>query len=231
MPDPWAKLPTESAEAFAAFESYRQLGIKRTPNLAYQAHTGRDKPAPGTWRGWYRKHHWKPRAEAWDIHQHGIEQKARDQVRSEIETNRASHRAAFEQSEQELLDILRNAIIEMKSAAIFKRRTAVSEDGRTVIVHEPARFTVKTMIDAVKVYSMIGRVHHQMPSVPESAPSEDFRDLFFDTDGQFEAALPSGAVPPMPEDPLTKPAIGSAARAGGDSDGKLRQPGIIRPQS
>ena len=67
-PDPWERQPSESAQAFRAFASFRDLGATRTVSDAYRSQTGRPqaKRAPSWWTGWSAKFEWRPRAFAWD---------------------------------------------------------------------------------------------------------------------------------------------------------------------
>jgi hypothetical protein len=77
---PWDRRESESAQAFAAFVLYRDLGATRSIDEAYRRaknapdkhqdrcgahHTGR---ADGTWKGWSSTHEWVPRCLAYDTH-------------------------------------------------------------------------------------------------------------------------------------------------------------------
>ncbi len=72
-PDPWEQQPGESAKAFAAFRSFRDLPPeRRTVAAAWQALTGRPtatRGGPGQWRGWHARNAWSARAAAYDREQ------------------------------------------------------------------------------------------------------------------------------------------------------------------
>jgi hypothetical protein len=221
MPDHWSRLADESAEAYAAFNSYRQLGPARTLNKAYQAHTGRIKGAPGTWRHWARRHDWEARALAADQHEHDVRQAAADKVVAEDEAGCTAARLEQIRLERDWHRIIDAKIREMEKFPICRRRVAVDDQGRTVTVHEPTKWTLKTMLDFIRFGSQLGRVINKMPTVVETAPADDFRDLFFETDGQLDAALPEGAMPPMPADVMEKPVIDDPS--GNGNGHQLRQ--------
>lgn len=61
---PWDRQPDETSKAYAAFVTFRDIGPSRSLPEAYRKHTGKQTArAGGTWGVWYRKHHWKERAE------------------------------------------------------------------------------------------------------------------------------------------------------------------------
>jgi hypothetical protein len=69
-PQPWERQPDESAQAFRAFCHYRDQGVGRSLQGAYASTRppGSLKPGvcSGRWRGWFRGHNWRKRAEAYD---------------------------------------------------------------------------------------------------------------------------------------------------------------------
>ena len=70
---PWHQQPEETAAAYRAFCSYRDLGAGRSLLSAYNAERQRKgkekaKHTPGTWTRWYTVHHWRARAEGYDGH-------------------------------------------------------------------------------------------------------------------------------------------------------------------
>ena len=68
----WEREVRESARAYAAFCSFRELGPKRTLRAAYRALTGAAGPSaegrgyPGCWRRWVLIYRWVERAQAFD---------------------------------------------------------------------------------------------------------------------------------------------------------------------
>lgn len=69
---PWDQQPGESAEAYARFLTYRNLGPGRSLALANRVHgtaTARKKTqgANGSFTLDSTRHHWKDRADAWDV--------------------------------------------------------------------------------------------------------------------------------------------------------------------
>jgi hypothetical protein len=65
----WEQQPDESQEAYARFLIYRNLGVARSLNKAYQivpGRTGKEK-ANGQWHEDCVKYNWVARASAWDI--------------------------------------------------------------------------------------------------------------------------------------------------------------------
>ena len=68
---PWTRHADESAVAYKAFCTYRDLGPSRSLDEAYRQHTGQqkgNKRATGHWTRWYSKFEWRARAEAYDAH-------------------------------------------------------------------------------------------------------------------------------------------------------------------
>ena len=72
---PWEQLPDESDASYLEFLFYRDAGPGRTAVLAYQSYlTWKDGTdggvtrIPGSWQIHAREHHWKDRADAWDVH-------------------------------------------------------------------------------------------------------------------------------------------------------------------
>ena len=67
----WTRRAGETRAAYAAFCTYRDLGLGRSLDAAYSQAKGLqkgDKRASGHWQRWARDHQWKTRAEAYDAH-------------------------------------------------------------------------------------------------------------------------------------------------------------------
>jgi hypothetical protein len=78
---PWERLSDESDRAWAAFQTYRDLGPgNRSYNRAYQLRYGKppNRVAPEFFHRWGREHHWVERATAWDKHLDAINRQARE---------------------------------------------------------------------------------------------------------------------------------------------------------
>lgn len=93
-PQPWDRLPDESAKAHGAFVLYRSLPSMgryvRSAYVLYLKEQGRDqsdiigaKPHPA-FRKWSKDYQWEERAAAWDQHQLGLELDAVKEQRSRI---------------------------------------------------------------------------------------------------------------------------------------------------
>jgi hypothetical protein len=65
--DPWERQSWETARSFRAFTLYRDAGLERTVNGAYQAATGRSgADSPGYFRAWRHANVWDERVAHWD---------------------------------------------------------------------------------------------------------------------------------------------------------------------
>jgi len=93
----WDQQHGESAQAYAAFRVYRDMGAARSLDAAWRVSKGDQKSnAPGRWRDWSTRWSWVERATAYDKHLADIEQQKREQaVAAEAEkwaARRAEHR-------------------------------------------------------------------------------------------------------------------------------------------
>ncbi len=66
----WERQPEETATAYAAFCTYRDLGTARTMLAAFRQKTSKKtaKQAAGHWNDWHKKNKWKARAQSYDAH-------------------------------------------------------------------------------------------------------------------------------------------------------------------
>lgn len=75
----------ESAKAYAAFVVYRDLGVQRSLQKAWERYTdGNKKGMPGYFGEWSRKFNWVARAEAWDAERQAIADEAATQALEEM---------------------------------------------------------------------------------------------------------------------------------------------------
>lgn len=68
------RLPEESSKAYDAFVVYRDLGVSRSIEIAWQRYSKSDKRVPGYFKQWSATYNWVERAAAYDDH---IEAEAR----------------------------------------------------------------------------------------------------------------------------------------------------------
>ena len=95
-PKQWERMPDESTKAYAAFNTYLQLGPNRSLDEAYCAAT--EKPqgstrVSGQWRDWSSQFRWFARATAWDSHiaeaeRNSIQDQAEDNARERVKALR-----------------------------------------------------------------------------------------------------------------------------------------------
>lgn len=225
MPDPWSQTKGESAIAYAAFRVYLDLGPSRSLKLAWQAHSKKNTVAAGHWRRWSTRFAWTARARAWDSHH-----ESRDKTSLAIEVD--AHRCRLEHLhvEREIVRDMLGKLREMMSFPMAKRRVAVDEQGRTVTVWEPIKWNGNTMVRVADLISKMGRLLNRMPTEIEDAPAADFRDLFFDSEGDMENSLPAGSTPAVPSDVMAKPAVGYTPGSNGNGNGHPVQPSApVRP--
>jgi len=87
----WELLPKESAEAFAAFVIYRDLGFGRNIKLAIEkvADNSAYSQSYSSWRKWAAEYRWKERAADYDRYD---EQMKQNEHRKTIEAQGEKHR-------------------------------------------------------------------------------------------------------------------------------------------
>jgi hypothetical protein len=218
MPQPWDIQHSETPEAYHAFTAFRDLGPTRSLDKAYRTQTGRTTRAPGRWKTWHRQHNWKARAAALDRHQQEVGQVAAEAAVAAYAAASAEARLEQLRREQAWQFIIDRKIQEMDKVPIVKRRIGRYDDGRPFSVEEPARWTLKTMLEFIRFGRNLGRMTNKMPTVvDDEAPADDLKELFFETDGQLESKLPDGAMPPMPPDVMAKPDIPASTDAAGQA--------------
>jgi hypothetical protein len=82
---PWEQQPGESARAFAAFSTYRDLGPRRSLRAAAATFYGRTSASSERQLDkWSRAFHWIERASAWDRHLDAQARIAQEEARREM---------------------------------------------------------------------------------------------------------------------------------------------------
>lgn len=99
QPEPWEKQEQETAKAFAAFQTYRDMGPSRSIAKAMQL-AGASPQNVRVWENWSKEHGWVRRALAWDKE---IDRTLRE---AELETRKEMARRQAEDA-QALQDMLR----------------------------------------------------------------------------------------------------------------------------
>lgn len=147
----WGPIPGESTKAFAAFETFRDLGPARTLREAAGIHYGRDDgPSQGeydTLRRWSAQHDWAERAQHFDS---WLRMEKRDAIQRHM-VERADEHARRETALKERALEIREKAAEkallMLKAPLYKQERIVSgpdgEDVRLVMV--PAGWSMATV--------------------------------------------------------------------------------------
>jgi hypothetical protein len=107
-PAPWEQQAGESARAFGAFRTYRDLGPRRSLRAAAEAFYGRVAAAlERQVDKWSRAFHWVERANAWDQHLDAEARQAQEQARREMGERHAQEARALQAKALERLRSLR----------------------------------------------------------------------------------------------------------------------------
>jgi hypothetical protein len=135
---PWERQEGESAKAYKAFATYRDLGPKRSLNAAYTKSRGvkgasKERRATGTWHRWAIEHHWVARATAYDDH---VDAKAR----AEREAKWAERQAQVDDRAWESAEQLLGRAQEMLEFPLVEQRA--DRDGKTIVI-KPSRWRLR----------------------------------------------------------------------------------------
>lgn len=147
--EPWERLDSESAKAFAAFCLFRDMGPKRTLNEASRRYhskasgvqdkdnQGTDKPRyrqkSGLMRLWYEKFDWRQRALAWDGEMERRQREATAEARLEMTRRHVLQAKALQSKAIERLAQIDPATLEANDVLAFivqatrLERTALGE--------------------------------------------------------------------------------------------------------
>ncbi len=154
----WTRRPGETATAYAAFCTYRDLGPARSLDGAYRQHTGPQKGpkrASGNWKRWHRDHAWKNRAEAYDAYL--------DEEKRQAEAQKWRQRGEDLVEEQYKIAV---AMLEKVRQTVEQ----TGEDGRpTHVIIEPVRWTFGTAARLAQVAVELGRLATRLPTNNEQA--------------------------------------------------------------
>ena len=144
----------ESPQAWEAFKIYRDLGQGRSIDKAYKIYLGHHsstKRASGRFRAWAVQHDWVDRAQAWDDYLELLRRKAVEDYERTKGTN-SSRRAL--QVQEELLNVKEALVKKMREMAEWPLErvvTEVDDEGNTVHIHHPARWSFHTLVKAIEV--------------------------------------------------------------------------------
>lgn len=153
---PWERQPDESAKAYAAFCTYRDLPAhERSIDAAYVATSGQQlrdgKRAPRRWASWSSDYSWVDRAAAHDDHLAELD-------RLQIEARRKEQREMEWQIAKRGLEIVRDALPHAEQ--FIRRRQHTTEDGTLVIT---LQFDVTGLAMASERFSKQGRLANDEP--------------------------------------------------------------------
>ena len=133
----YSKLPEETAKAFAAFTTYRDLGATRTLREAYCVYVGHDlgtKQVPGYFKDWAKRHDWQRRAGDFDAW---------------LENVREQGAATALAEKSEVLAKRREALRE-RSLGVEERAVAVAEKIIAALNQMPMVRSVATKYETIK---------------------------------------------------------------------------------
>lgn len=103
----WERQIGETTTAYAAFCAFRDAGSKRSLRTAYRQRTGKEQAkASGQWTGWYERHDWRERAEAYDA---SVEQKQR----AEREQSQSAQLEQFRERQRNLSIMTHSVAVRM----------------------------------------------------------------------------------------------------------------------
>ena len=114
---PWDRRADESAQAYCAFVTYRDLRSDRSIDAAYRAVTGPQKGtkrASGRFKEWSQTHDWLKRAEAYDAYR---ERQLRSDHEAATSANYDKDLAAYFDRQKKLSAAAGNAAIGLLSKA------------------------------------------------------------------------------------------------------------------
>lgn len=160
----WEQRDDESAEAFAAFKAYLEMGAERTVVGAYRQAKGKPeaKQAAGTWNGWKDKYAWQERAEASDRRIAAVERAEEEKAFAANRRKWAMRRITIQDDAWELAELLIRKAKDVLLLPVARQRTVTSEeraDGKTIVqtvIVEPPRNV--TFMQAVQMLNLADRM-------------------------------------------------------------------------
>ncbi|MGH9821715.1 MAG: hypothetical protein ACREDR_00430 [Blastocatellia bacterium] len=159
MAELWERRSDESAQAYAAFFAFRDMGPNRTVRDAYRSKSCNPTlhQASGRWNAWARKFEWEKRALAYDQHLVRVEQAARDKTIADEQKKWLKRRADIRERGWNLGHELLGKVEQMVKLPIIEqvKDEVIEKDGqgRTTVIK---RTIVKPFkwdyADVAKVY-------------------------------------------------------------------------------
>ena len=153
----WGPQEGESAKAFSAFETYRDLGPSRTLREAAGIHYGRENPSQGqydTLRRWSRQHAWAERVEHYD---QWLRMERHDAVAEHVRAQAEDHAKRESRLREKALEAREQAMertLLMLKSPLYEQRRSI-EDGPSgeeiTLVMVPAKWSLST---AVNLYNL-----------------------------------------------------------------------------
>lgn len=192
----WDQQPNESADAYARFCKYRDLGPSRSlsqissrkgPSGHLQKISSRDK--------------WVERCRAYDAHIEQHRQAAIVEAEKEAARRLVQRRTQVKELEYGI------------ALKLFQRLNEAIDDKKR---------SMNNMASVLLAASAIARKSQGMSEEGDAEVAPDFQSMFFDTDGQVEQAIKEGVTPSMPEDVNRKPPI--ALSSDGSTGRQMYQP-------
>ena len=181
----WTRQEGETATAYAAFCTYRDLGPRRSLAKAYghQKGTKRAQQASGHWKRWYRTKNWKNRAEAYDAH---LDEKKRQ---AEVEKWRRRGEDLVEEQYRLAQAMLSKAHQMLQFPLASQTVEKKDEKGNPVAVTiEPARWNFNSA-------ARLGKVAVEMARLAAGLPATSSQSIQYEidpsqlTDDQIERIL------------------------------------------
>jgi hypothetical protein len=150
----WERQEGESTKAFHAFTIYRDLGISRTIPEAHRRYTGRNQGGiraepPGYFEDWYKRFHWKDRAEAYDAY-------LEEAYRLESEAVWKERRNALREELWRDHDDLKTRVAEMLAFPISDIKVVKGENGLETHIH-PGKWNFSTVCQMLELAARLGQ--------------------------------------------------------------------------
>lgn len=225
MPNDWDRLPHETPKQFAAFATFRDLGPERSIAAAHLKHTGKlakNNRAQRHWHVWSAQNRWVDRAQKYDQHLESIKALYEEKAHAEAITSLAKMREVHKRNETAMSNLMMRRVKEILEWPLTKEKTLVAQspDGKqiTYIIKRPSRWSQNTAAILAVAASKIGRAGLDMKEDESEIAPDDFKKNFFRSDRDAAAAMPPGAVPPMPADPSAPPVLALQQREGDDGN-------------
>ena len=203
----YERQPHESAKAFEAYRTFRDLGTNRTliatADLVYGRPEGGRKEAPGIIRKWARQHDWRERARAADdwqemIGRQYLEEHERTKAAG-LAKRREDLRLRNFENEERAAELQAKVLAEIERMGFVRRRVVRVEAGR------PVEYTIEPAVGSLDLAAQ--RLHKiaKASEPTKVAPTDPTGEFEFgrspeEIDEEFDAMLRSHGVEPDVED-------------------------------